>query len=192
MNWGIKSVYYGSLFDWIIPSRRGRTKKRNFDLIYQIDKEKIVDHPQNKLSYVLIGDVGEYDEEAYKLIIDEYPESIKAIFLHVVGHPIEQINYIDHFYRNIPIIYFHTYFSASMKAYKYQLMNLQEVVNVFNSTFESIFSNIHSTSSSSSSLSDNILDIKPIDQVSRIKLFSKHINYWNKNRKLKLFRNIGK
>lgn len=118
-----------------MPNQRAIKKKENFDLIYAIDKEKYANF---QLSYILLGDVGEYDEDAYKLIADQYPQSIKAIFLHVVGHPDDQGEYIDYNYLDIPIIYFHTYSGAAMKAYKLGLISIDGVSKVLNSSLQYI------------------------------------------------------
>lgn len=123
-------MLYGSISDWISPSQRAIRKKNNFDTLFTSHKVVYSD----KISYILIGDVGEYDEEAYKLIANQYPDSIKAIFLHIVGNSNEEEEYIDYTYQNIPIIYFRTYSGAAMKAYKYNLMTIEGVSKVFNSS----------------------------------------------------------
>ena len=74
-----------------------------------------------------VGDTGEKDEEAGEKIAKQYPNLIKAIFLHKVSDNKDRSKLIipsDRTINNVPIFYFRTYAGAAKKAYDANLLSL--------------------------------------------------------------------
>lgn len=78
-DWGLGPVLYGSVVEWIVQTRKGLRKFNNFERLIQQDPTGAL------LQYVYVGDTGELDQEAAETMLREYPERVKAVFLHVVS-----------------------------------------------------------------------------------------------------------
>jgi len=78
-NWGLGPVLYGSVAEWVIQDRKGLRKFSNFERLIEQDPTGMI------MQYVYVGDTGELDQEAGETMLREYPEVVKAVFLHVVS-----------------------------------------------------------------------------------------------------------
>jgi hypothetical protein len=127
-DWGIGPVLYGSVAEWIVQDRKGLRKFTNFERLIQQD-------PTNGalLQYVYVGDTGELDQQAGETMLREYPQIVKAVFLHVVSGirndvvPIPPVKLIN----GRPIVFFRTYVGAAVAAVQLGLMceeGLEKVV----------------------------------------------------------------
>lgn len=111
-NWGIGPVLYGSVAEWIIQFRKGLRKFTNFERLIQQDPTGMI------IQYVYVGDTGELDQEAGETMLREYPEVVKAVFLHVVSDQIEAQPIIPppKFINGRPLVFFKTYVGAAVDA----------------------------------------------------------------------------
>jgi hypothetical protein len=139
--WGLGPVLYGSVAEWIAQSRKGLRKFANFERLLQQDPTGTI------LQYVYVGDTGELDQEAGETMLREYPELVKAVFLHCVSSEkvlqLQQPQQDDNgnggtgnVYANIvdipppklingrPIIFFRTYVGAAVAAVQLGFMTL--------------------------------------------------------------------
>lgn len=129
-DWGIGDVYYGSIVEWIIQSRKGIRKFKNFEILQAVDMSRT---ENVKPDYIFIGDTGEKDEEAAERIIKAH-KNMKAVFLHVVSSasdrsklpPIPQ----DRKFDGVPIYYFRTYVGAAVKAARNGLISKDGLLRV--------------------------------------------------------------
>jgi hypothetical protein len=132
-NWGLGPVLYGSVAEWIIQNKKGLRKFTNFERLLEQDPTGTI------LQYVYVGDTGELDQEAGETMLREYPEVVKAIFLHKVsdtiptssGNPI--IVPPPRLINGRPIIFFRTYVGAATAALQLGLMDIEGVQRVINS-----------------------------------------------------------
>ena len=126
-QWGLGPVLYGSVAEWIIQDRKGLRKFTNFERLLAQDPTGTI------FQYVYVGDTGELDQEAGETMLREYPEVVKAIFLHTVSNeegpvvvpPPRLIN-------GRPIVFFRTYVGAATAAMQLGLMDtdgLQRVID---------------------------------------------------------------
>jgi hypothetical protein len=100
-SWGIGTVYYGSVLEWIWQHRKGIRKFKNFQQMLMDDYATHVQQQQQQSlsspsssstpasqalpKYVIIGDTGEKDEEAATRAAQQFgPQRLKAVFLHHV------------------------------------------------------------------------------------------------------------
>jgi hypothetical protein len=127
-DWGIGPVLYGSVAEWIVQDRKGLRKFNNFERLIQQDPTNGV-----LLQYVYVGDTGELDQQAGETMLREYPQIVKAVFLHVVSGirndvvPIPPVKLIN----GRPIVFFRTYVGAAVAAVQLGLMcetGLEKVV----------------------------------------------------------------
>jgi hypothetical protein len=109
--------------EWIIQDRKGLRKFNNFERLIEQDPTGQI------LQYVYVGDTGELDQEAGETMLREYPEVVKAVFLHVVSSdppssyppsgiaipPPKLIN-------GRPLVFFRTYVGAAARATQLGLM----------------------------------------------------------------------
>ena len=111
-NWGVGPVLYGSVAEWIIQFRKGLRKFTNFERLIQQDPTGMI------IQYVYVGDTGELDQEAGETMLREYPEVVKAVFLHVVSDQIEAQPIIPppKFINGRPLVFFKTYVGAAVDA----------------------------------------------------------------------------
>lgn len=123
-NWGLGPVLYGSVAEWIIQDRKGLRKFNNFERLLQQDPSGRV------LQYIYVGDTGELDQQAGETMLREYPDVVKAVFLHVVSDapnpPIPPPKLIN----GRPILFFRTYVGAAAKATQLGFMNDEALVRV--------------------------------------------------------------
>ena len=134
-DWGIGTVYYGSVKEWIFQERKGLRKFRNFEKLLREDS-----NPNHK--YIFVGDTGEKDEDAGERIVAKYAGRIKAIFLHSVSDTEDRSTLRhprDRFLNGIPIFYFRTYVSAAVKAYQHNLMSAEGLARVIDQAKQDLY-----------------------------------------------------
>lgn len=123
-NWGLGPVLYGSVAEWVIQNRKGLRKFNNFERLLQQDPTGTI------LQYVYVGDTGELDQEASETMLREYPEVVKAAFLHVVSDrpdpPIPPPKLIN----GRPVVFFRTYVGAAAMATELGLMDQEGLMRV--------------------------------------------------------------
>jgi hypothetical protein len=109
-DWGLGPVLYGSVAEWVWQTKKGLRKFNNFERLLQQDLTGTI------LQYIYVGDTGELDQEAGETMLREYPEVVKAVFLHVVSQdpspPIPPPKLIN----GRPILFFRTYVGAAAMA----------------------------------------------------------------------------
>ena len=76
--------------------------------------------------YVYVGDVGELDQEAGETMLREYPEVVKAVFLHVVTDQADVTPIIPapKYINGRPLVFFRTYVGAAVDAVQLGMMDL--------------------------------------------------------------------
>ncbi len=131
-GWGVGTVLYGSVKEWICQSRKGLRKFRNFEALRAEDRFDLTD-------YVFIGDTGELDLQAGESMVRKYPTRIKGLFMHYVSEarpappPPKDRTLLD-----VPIIYFKTYVGAAVKAAELGLLDVAGVEAVVARTLEEL------------------------------------------------------
>jgi hypothetical protein len=128
-NWGLGPVLYGSVAEWIAQNRKGLRKFSNFERLMEQDPTGTI------FRYVYVGDTGELDQEAGETMLREYPEVVKAVFLHVVSGTIETAAtpiFIPppKFINGRPLVFFRTYVGAALLAVQLGLMSLEGLERV--------------------------------------------------------------
>lgn len=92
-------------------------------------------HP---LQYIYVGDTGELDQEAGETMLREYPQVVKAVFLHVVSDqpnpPIPPPKLIN----GRPILFFKTYVGAAAMATQLGLMGSDGLLRVVHAAKEKL------------------------------------------------------
>jgi len=133
-GWGVGPVLYGSVAEWIIQDRKGLRKFANFERLMQQDPAGVI------FQYIYVGDTGELDQEAGETMIREYPEVVKAVFLHVVTDQadVPPIIPAPKFINGRPIVFFRTYVGAAVDAVQLGLMNLDGLQSVINAAIEKL------------------------------------------------------
>lgn len=131
-NWGLGPVLYGSVAEWVIQDRKGLRKFNNFERLIEQDPTGLI------MQYVYVGDTGELDQEAGETMLREYPEVVKAVFLHVVSDrpypripPPKLIN-------GRPVVFFRTYVGAAAKACQLGLIDESGMMRVVCAAQESL------------------------------------------------------
>jgi len=123
-QWGLGPVLYGSVAEWIIQDRKGLRKFSNFERLINQDPTGEI------MEYIYVGDTGELDQEAGETMLREYPEVVKAVFLHVVSEeplpPIPESKLIN----GRPVIFFRTYVGAAVNAKKLGLVSESAMMRV--------------------------------------------------------------
>jgi len=120
LGWGIGPVLYGSVAEWIVQDRKGLRKFTNFELLIRQDPTGTI------MRYVYLGDTGELDQEAGETMLREYPEVVKAVFLHYVTDvpgPVESTP-PTRWINGRPIVFFRTYVGAAVAAVQLGYMSL--------------------------------------------------------------------
>jgi hypothetical protein len=130
-GWGIGPVLYGSVAEWILQDRKGWRKFDNFErLIRQDDDDTTSTRP---MRYIYVGDTGELDEQAGTVMLREYADIVKAVFLHVVSDQPGPVTVPPlRFINGRPLVYFRTYVGAALAAVELGFMGkegLQSVVD---------------------------------------------------------------
>ena len=123
-DWGVGPVLYGSVAEWVVQDRKGMRKFSNFERLLEQDPTGAV------MQYVYVGDTGELDQEAGESMLREYPEVVKAVFLHVVSDgpdpPIPPPKLIN----GRPLVFFRTYAGAAARACQLGLMGEDGMMRV--------------------------------------------------------------
>lgn len=132
--WGRGPVLYGSVKEWICGSRKSLRKARNFAKLVEDDGQGGHGRPGGaEGGYVFVGDTGEGDARAGELMSVQYPERLRAVFLHVVSDTMRQDTVgipVDKEVNNVPVVYFRTYVGAAVKAVQLGLMDKAGLENV--------------------------------------------------------------
>lgn len=133
-GWGLGPVLYGSVAEWIVQDRKGLRKFSNFERLLEQDPTGEI------MQYIYVGDTGELDQEAGETMLREYPQVVKAVFLHTVSGernvqveipPIKLIN-------GRPVIFFRTYVGAAVSAVQLGFMSLQGLERVMEAACEKL------------------------------------------------------
>ena len=138
-NWGIGPVYYGSVAEWVLQSRKGIRKFANFEKMMREDN--ICAGGPGRRKYILVGDTGEKDEDAGERIIAKYPRAVSAVFLHVVSKEKDRSRVVlpkDRQISGVPILYFRTYVGAAQKAMQKSLISEAGLVRVIRAAREDL------------------------------------------------------
>merc|ERR1711935_916833 len=119
----------------------GLRKFTNFERLIQQDPTGTI------FQYIYVGDTGELDQEAGETMIREYPEVVKAVFLHVVTEDVEGPPFIPapKFINGRPVVFFRTYVGAAVDAVQLGLMDLDGLTSVINAAIGKL-SNVPETS----------------------------------------------
>lgn len=90
--------------------------------------------------YIYVGDTGELDQEAGETMLREYPEVVKAVFLHVVTDDIEGPPFIPapKLINGRPVIFFRTYVGAAVDAVQLGLMGPDGLKSVIEAATEKL------------------------------------------------------
>ena len=109
-GWGLGPVLYGSIAEWIVQNKKGLRKFNSFEQLIRQDPTGQI------MQYVWIGDTGELDLEAGETMLREYPEVVKAVFLHVVSEfPYPEIS-PPKLINGRAVVFFRTYVGAAARA----------------------------------------------------------------------------
>lgn len=130
-NWGIGDVYYGSVAEWILQGRKGLRKYKNFEILMKEDKVR--DGEDLLRKYIIIGDTGEKDEDAAERAAAQYPDRLRAVFMHQVFDIKKKDKHIlreDRRVNGVPFYYFRTYVGAGIKAYRNNLINKESLKRI--------------------------------------------------------------
>jgi hypothetical protein len=125
-GWGVGPVLYGSVAEWIVQFRKGLRKFTNFERLLRQDPTGML------IQYIYVGDVGELDQEAGETMLREYPEVVKAVFLHVVSDQMEPPPMIPppKIINGRPLVFFKTYVGAAVDAVRLGYMDLDGLESV--------------------------------------------------------------
>lgn len=133
-RWGRGPVLYGSVKEWICPSRKSERKARNFGMLVEDDGQGGRGRPTGaEGGYIFIGDTGEGDPRAGEMMSLRFPERMRAVFLHVVSDAERQGKVTvpaDRVVNGVPVVYFRTYVGAAVKAVGLGLMDRTGLENV--------------------------------------------------------------
>jgi len=130
-DWGIGPVLYGSVSEWIIQHKKGHRKFNNFERLIEQDPTGQI------MQYIYVGDTGELDQEAGETMLREYPEVVKAVFLHVVSSDSPSSFPPSGLYipppkliHGRPLVFFRTYVGAAAKATQLGFMEVDGLMRV--------------------------------------------------------------
>jgi len=116
-GWGLGPVLYGSVAEWVVQDRKGMRKFSNFERLLEQDPTGTV------MQYIYVGDTGELDQEAGETMLREYPEVVKAVFLHVVSDRPDPVVPPPKIINGRPVVFFRTYVGAAARAAQLGLMD---------------------------------------------------------------------
>jgi hypothetical protein len=146
-DWGFGPILYGSIVEWILQDRKGIRKFHNFEQLLSLVphqlpsqiEDKSSHHPSIIMNYIYVGDIGEYDDEAGRAMLQHYPQCVRAVFLHVVyrgkqppppsplppSNPMQNDDpyKVTDYIHGRPIIYFRTYVGAALSAVQQNLVS---------------------------------------------------------------------
>lgn len=131
-HWGLGPVLYGSVAEWIIQDRKGLRKFSNFERLINQDPTGEI------MEYVYVGDTGELDQEAGETMLREYPEVVKAVFLHVVSEEPGPTVPNSKLINGRPLVFFRTYVGAAVSACKLGLMSESGMMRVVEAAEQSL------------------------------------------------------
>jgi len=133
-DWGIGPVLFGSVAEWIIQDRKGLRKFTNFERLLLQDPTGLI------LQYIYVGDVGESDQEAGETMLREYPELVKAVFLHAVTDQADATIIIPSpkFINGRPVVFFRTYVGAAVDAVNLGFMDVHGLKAVIDAAVEKL------------------------------------------------------
>ena len=79
-----------------------------------------------------VGDTGELDQEAGETMLREYPEVVKAVFLHVVSDILDPPPKVPppKFINGRPLVFFKTYVGAAVDAVQLGFMDVDGLLSV--------------------------------------------------------------
>jgi hypothetical protein len=123
-HWGLGPVLYGSVAEWVIQDRKGLRKFNNFERLINQDPTGEI------MEYVYVGDTGELDQEAGETMLREYPEVMKAIFLHVVSEKPFPTIPGPKLINGRPVVFFRTYVGAAVSSCKLGLISESAMMRV--------------------------------------------------------------
>jgi hypothetical protein len=133
-GWGIGPVLYGSVAEWIVQDRKGWRKFNNFERLVEQDTSG-----RRLMKYIYVGDTGELDEEAGTVMLREYADIVKAVFLHVVSDQPGPVTVAPiRFINGRPLVYFRTYVGAALAAVELGFMAKDGLKSVINSAYEQL------------------------------------------------------
>uniref|UniRef100_A0A7R9WEP4 Uncharacterized protein n=1 Tax=Pseudictyota dubia TaxID=2749911 RepID=A0A7R9WEP4_9STRA len=116
-GWGLGPVLYGSVAEWVVQDRKGMRKFSNFERLIEQDPTGTI------MQYIYVGDTGELDQEAGETMLREYPEVVKAVFLHVVSDRSNPVVPPPKLINGRPVVFFRTYVGAAARAAQLGLMD---------------------------------------------------------------------
>ncbi|CBJ27834.1 conserved unknown protein [Ectocarpus siliculosus] len=141
-KWGRGPVLYGSVKEWVCPSRKSERKARNFGFLLEDDEKGGRGRPSGaEGGYIFIGDTGEGDPRAGEIMSAEHPDRMRAVFLHVVSDGPQQGKVpvpMDRVVNAVPVVYFRTYVGAAVKAVELGLMDKKGLENVITAAKEAM------------------------------------------------------
>jgi hypothetical protein len=123
-GWGLGPVLYGSVAEWIIQDKKGLRKFNSFEQLIRQDPTGRI------MQYVWVGDTGELDQEAGETMLREYPEVVKAVFLHVVSETAQPAVPPPKLINGRPVVFFRTYVGAAARAVQLGLMGEDGLLRV--------------------------------------------------------------
>jgi len=123
-GWGLGPVLYGSVAEWIIQDKKGLRKFNSFEQLIRQDPTGRI------MQYVWVGDTGELDQEAGETMLREYPEVVKAVFLHVVSETARPAVPPPKLINGRPVVFFRTYVGAAARAVQLGLMGEDGLLRV--------------------------------------------------------------
>eukprot|EP00755_Sulcionema_specki_P010244 Sspe_Gene.45948::Locus_22827_Transcript_4_4_Confidence_0.500_Length_1431::g.45948::m.45948 len=131
VGWDKECVLYGSVTEWVQAHKRGMRKFINFK-----EGLRCCAHPEiggaERNAYVLVGDTGDMDLDCGTMMLNDFPEDVLAVFMHVVSPddpehiPIPR----DTMVNGRPILYFRTYPGAARKAFLCGLISASAMMRV--------------------------------------------------------------
>lgn len=162
-GWGVGPVLYGSVAEWVVQFRKGLRKFTNFERLLQQDPTGMVvqvrifqilqvlplESRNNgsdleacylSLQYVYVGDTGELDQEAGETMLREYPEVVKAVFLHVVSDQLDPPPIVPppKLINGRPLVFFKTYVGAAVDAVQLGFMGVNGLESVIQAAKEKL------------------------------------------------------
>ena len=90
------------------------------------------------MRYLWVGDTGELDQEAGETMLREYPEVMKAVFLHVVSERPNPSIPPPKLVNGRPVVFFRTYVGAASRAAQLGLMGDEGLLRVMAAAEDSL------------------------------------------------------
>lgn len=131
-GWGLGPVLYGSVAEWVVQDKKGLRKFNSFEQLLRQDPTGSV------MRYLWVGDTGELDQEAGETMLREYPEVMKAVFLHVVSERPNPSIPPPKLVNGRPVVFFRTYVGAAARAAQLGLMGDEGLLRVMAAAEDSL------------------------------------------------------